>query len=150
MADTVTELRPKDARAKAKDATNAERQRRYRERKRNVTAAADVTPQRNAAPGRSLVVIEPADIAVHHPVTPTPSRSIPIVTPHRSSASLTILAYGLALVGLGINGWFAWNRGATPIDKALFASTSAYVAARAEGGGTLRCRPFRHGGGAAR
>jgi hypothetical protein len=73
------------------------------------------------------------------PVTPTPIPPISsaIVT-HRSSASLTVLAYGLALVGLGINAWFAWNRGTTAMDKALFAAlgflaeaTMFYLPARA-------------------
>jgi hypothetical protein len=40
----------------------------------------------------------------------------------RDNVALTILAYGLALVGLGINAWFAWNRGTDLMDKLLFAS----------------------------
>jgi len=40
----------------------------------------------------------------------------------RDNVALTILAYGLALVGLGINAWFAWNRGTDLMDKMLFAS----------------------------
>jgi hypothetical protein len=40
----------------------------------------------------------------------------------KSNLGLVVLAYGLGIVGLGINAWFAWNRGTTVIDKVLLAS----------------------------
>jgi hypothetical protein len=42
--------------------------------------------------------------------------------PPRSNLPLIILAYCLGIVGLGINAWFAWNRGSTLPDKVLLSS----------------------------
>jgi hypothetical protein len=40
----------------------------------------------------------------------------------KSNLCLVILAYSLGIVGIGINAWFAWNRGTTVIDKGLLSS----------------------------
>lgn len=66
--------------------------------------------------------------------TPTEGKLVPIPTtaehpttrvsaqPARSSIPLIVLAYCLGAVGLGINAWFAWNRGSTLPDKILLSS----------------------------
>jgi hypothetical protein len=47
------------------------------------------------------------------------SLSKPLV---RSNLPLVVLAYSLGIVGIAINGWFAWTRGSTAIDKTLLLS----------------------------
>jgi hypothetical protein len=46
-------------------------------------------------------------------------KAVPRVVVSRSNLSLVFLAYSLGVVGLGINAWFAYNRGTTAIDKGL-------------------------------
>src|SRR6266550_4395588 len=108
--DNLSEIRPLDKVA-ARREQNRLRKQRERDRKRE---------------HQQLVVFDQPpspSVVTCHAVTPAPTPSIPSigVTPHRSSASLTVLACGLAIIGLGINGWFAWNRGTTDIDKCLMA-----------------------------
>ncbi|SRR6266404_1797667 len=50
---------------------------------------------------------------------PRVSPEVPRIVLPRSNLRLVILAYGLGTVGLGINAWFAWNRGTDLIDKGL-------------------------------
>jgi hypothetical protein len=59
-----------------------------------------------------LVAVEPPKV-----VTELNRLSVP-----KSNLCLVILAYSLGIVGLGINAWFAWNRGSTVIDKVLLSS----------------------------
>lgn len=58
------------------------------------------------------------------PIAPVqaPAETPRVVLPEavlRSNIPLIALAYSLGVVGLGINAWFAWNRGSTLPDKVL-------------------------------
>ncbi|MET4173880.1 hypothetical protein ABIB99_004980 [Bradyrhizobium sp. LA6.1] len=57
-----------------------------------------------------------------HPIpAPLPILEAEIVKPprQRKNIQLIILAYSLGFVGIGINGWFAYSRGSSDIDKLL-------------------------------
>jgi hypothetical protein len=47
----------------------------------------------------------------------------------RTNYALVIPAYCLGIVGLGINGWFAWSRGTALIDKVLFSAIGFFTEA---------------------
>lgn len=59
-------------------------------------------------------------------VRPKPSPATRVSTKNdkevKSNFALIVLAYSLGIVGLGINAWFAWNRGSTLPDKVLLSS----------------------------
>jgi len=57
-------------------------------------------------------------LEVSNAILDIPRIVLPEVKP-KSNIPLVILAYSLGIVGLGINGWFAWSRGTTLIDKGL-------------------------------
>jgi hypothetical protein len=44
------------------------------------------------------------------------------IVPSKSNIPLVMLAYSWGVVGIGINGWFAWSRGTALIDKVLMSS----------------------------
>jgi hypothetical protein len=58
---------------------------------------------------RQLVPIQESNVIIE----------IPKVIPYRSNLGLIVLAYSLGMTGIGINAWFALNRGTTLIDKGL-------------------------------
>jgi hypothetical protein len=63
----------------------------------------------------SLKTNPPQTLVLHAVEKIAPSKTKP-------NRALIILAYSLGIVGLGINGWFAWNRGSALEDKALMLS----------------------------
>jgi hypothetical protein len=106
-ADKTAARREKDRQRKAKQRERERHQQLVVFDRDTLPAVTGVTP--HISPSK----IEPSVTAAD--VTPGHGRRT------RDSRALKMLAYGLALVGLGINGWFAWNRGTAPIDRALFA-----------------------------
>jgi hypothetical protein len=105
-----------------KPLTGAQRAAAYRARKRDKAAA-------STALGHFSVTKCPTPVTptVTQPVTPvtivTPSRIITPVTPSRRQlvpGLLTLTAFGLALVGITMNGWFAHSLGSSAIAGWLF------------------------------
>jgi hypothetical protein len=87
MTDNITELRPK-----AKDATGAQRQARYRKKRRGIVTVAPDAPQ--------------APIA--HP-TPPPhaGRGVPTVTVQSNGNAIDVAAYTAAVALAGAAAWFS-------------------------------------------
>lgn len=95
---------------KAAPMSGAERARLYRQRK------AGKVPPASKAPVQAVTSIAPSRVTpVTLPVTPR-------VTPSRSMAPtiLTVAAFGLAAVGITMNGWFARSLGSSDIAGWLF------------------------------
>src|SRR5262245_2732426 len=97
----------------ARPKTAAERQRAYRERKAAAKAAASAAP----------VAAPPAQPDT--PGTPAPPAATPVtpvtVTPRVTPGTLlTVAAFGLAAVGVIMNGWFAHSLGSSDIAGWLF------------------------------
>ncbi len=96
--------------------TQAERARAYRERKR--AALSDIKPSTHSV---AICASAPAPAPVVRPVTPRPVTAA--VTPSRpsvASIALAVAAFGLAGVGVTMNGWFARSLGSTDIAGWLF------------------------------
>ena len=101
-----------------KPLTGAQRAAAYRARKRDKAGRSDQTRVADL-PSLALTVTQPVT-----PVTiVTPSRIITPVTPSRRQlvpVLLTLTAFGLALVGITMNGWFAHSLGSSAIAGWLF------------------------------
>ena len=70
-------------------------------------------------------IVPPSDRKASEAILHAPRELHRLVLPvprQGPNLALLFLAYGLGIVGLGINAWFAWNRGSTLPDKLLLSS----------------------------